>query len=124
MKFIIKHYYKAKEFIKEAEKFESSSYDLSKHVMYTAYYALKHDIPESELDSYIDKVIEQTHKKLFSCGCQCYIDTPLGKHISTYEGGGAYIRCAETKFKDAVKTYYTDLCLYNESEEDGINDGE
>lgn len=116
MKFIMKHYYKAKEFIKEVEKLERTSYDLSKHVMYTAYYALKHDIPESELDSYINKVIEQTHKKLFSCGCRCYIDTPFGNTIKKFEGGGACVEKAKRKFKDAVKEYYTDLCLYNEDD--------
>jgi hypothetical protein len=116
-------YYKAKEFIKNAAKNEDSSYEISKHVMYTAYYALKHNIPEEELDSYIDSVIEKTHKKLYSCGCQCYLISPLGNKVRVYEGGGDYIEVAKRAFKDCVKKYYEDLYLYNSTEEEASNDG-
>ena len=116
-------YYKAKEFIKNAAKNEDSSYEISKHVMYTAYYALKHNIPEEELDSYIDSVIEKTHKKLYSCGCQCYLISPLGNKVSAYEGGGDYVKSAKLAFMDCVKKYYEDLYLYNSTEEEASNDG-
>ena len=114
-------YYKAKEFIKNAGKEDDYSYNIGKHVMYTAYYALKHNIPEEELDSYIDSVIEKTHKKLYSCGCQCYIISPLGNKISRYEGGGECLHYSEEAFKKCVKSFYQDLYLYNE--DDGANDG-
>jgi len=116
-------YYKAKEFVKNEQKRDDYSYEISKHVINTAYYALKHNIPEEELDSYIDSVIEKTHKKLYSCGCQCSVDTPLGKHISKYEGGGECVEYAKRAFKDCVKKYYEDLYLYNSTETDDSNDG-
>ena len=117
-------YYKAKEFVKKVNKETVDySYEINKHVVNTAYYALKHNIPEEEFTSYLDSVVEKTHKKLYNCGCQCSIDTPLGKHISTWYGGGDDLKGAEREFRDCVYTYYKDLCLYNSTEEDGINDG-
>ena len=109
-------YYKAKEFVKNEQKKEQSSYMISKHVMNTAYYAIKHGLNEEELDKYISSVIEDTHKKLNSCGCQCSIDSPLGKRISRFEGGGDWIKYAESAFKECVKAYYEDLYLYNQDE--------
>ena len=116
-------YYKAKELIKTIETSKDCSYEINKHVIYTAYYALKHNIPEEEFGTYLNSVIEKTHKKLYCCGCQCDITSPLGKRISAYEGGGDCIKYAECEFKDCVRLYYNDLCIYNSTEDDGVNDG-
>ena len=118
MKIIMKHYYKAKEFVLNQTKVSDASYEMNNHVAFTAYYALKHGISEEDFDAYLDKVVEKTHKKLFNCGCQVSMETPLGNHISKYEGGGDCIRYAKSKFKEAVKLYYEDLYLYNETEEE------
>lgn len=120
---IMKHYYKAKEFVLNQTKESDASYEIGNHIIFTAYYALKHRIPEEEFDAYLDKVVEKTHKKLFNCGCQFSIKTALGTPISKYEGGGDCIKYSERVFKDAVKYYYNDLKNYNDSEEDGLNDG-
>ena len=118
----MKHYYKAKELVKTAnEKMIDCSYEINKHVINTAYYALKHGIEEENFESYLDSVVEKTHKKLYNCGCQCSITTPLGNHIKEYEGGGDCYNWAMRAFKGAVKQYYEDLYLYNESEDE--NDG-
>ena len=109
----MKHYYKAKEIVKKSQEEYEESYEIGKHVINTAYYALKHNIKEEELDSYIDSVIDKTHKKLISCGCQCYIFTPLGTKIGEFEGGGWYVDRAKSLFKKCVKKYYEDLYLYN-----------
>lgn len=121
----MKHYYKAKEFVlNQLKSIDDYSYEINKHVINTAYYAIKHGISEEDFDVYLDKVIEKTHKKLFSCGCQCSFNTPLGKHISYYDGGGDCLRYAQSSFKKAVKAYYEDLYLYNEEDgSDEINDG-
>ena len=116
-------YYKAKAFVMDAQKKDDYSYRISKHVINTAYYALKHNIPEEELDSYIDSVTEKTHKKLYNCGCYCILDTPLGRHISRYEGGGECVEWAKKAFKSCVKDYYYDLCLYNSEENEDSTDG-
>lgn len=120
---IMKHYYKAKEFILNQTKESNVSYEISNHVIFTAYYALKHRIPEEEFETYLDKVVEKTHKKLFNCGCQVSIATPLENLISYFEGGGDCLKYAIGDFKEAVKKYYEDLYLYNESEDDEIYDG-
>lgn len=121
----MKHYYKAKTFVlNQLKSIDDYSYEINKHVINTAYYAIKHNLNEEEFEAYLDKIVEKTHKKLFSCGCQCSLNTPLEKHISYYEGGGDYLRDAQNSFKKAVKIYYEDLYLYNESEEYGINDGD
>jgi len=111
------HYIKAKELVKKINKeWIDYSYELNKHVVNTAYYALKHNIAEEEFDKYLDSVVKSTRKKLYSCGCQCHLDTPLGKRIREYEGGGDYVSAAISAFKRAVKAYYNDLWLYNESD--------
>lgn len=120
----MRHYYKAKEFVlNQLKNTVDYSYEINKHVINTAYYAVKHDLTGEDFDKYLDDITEKTHKKLYCCGCQCSIDTPLGKRISEYEGGGYWSDRAREKFKFAVKKYYEDLYLYNSSEEDGINDG-
>lgn len=119
---IMKHYYKAKEFVLNQTKESDASYEINNHVIFIAYYAIKHNISSEEFEDYLNKVVEKTHKKLFNCGCQCSITTPLGNIISKYEGGGDCLRYSVEKFKEAIKMYYTDLYLYNESEEDGINE--
>ena len=118
---IMKHYYKAKEFVLNQTKESDASYEMNNHVVFTAYYALKHGISEEDFDAYLDKVVEKTHKKLFNCGCQVSIESPLGNHISKYEGGGDMINYAAAAFRKVVKSYYDDLYLYNEenNEEDG-----
>lgn len=114
----MKHYYKAKEFILNQTKEGDASYQMNNHVVFTAYYALKHNISEDEFETYLDKVVEKTHKKLFNCGCQVSILTPLEKWVSSYEGGGDMINYAAAAFIKAVKLYYEDLCLYNEIEDE------
>ena len=61
---IMKHYYKAKEFVLNQTKESDASYEIGNHIIFTAYYALKHEIPEEEFDAYLDKVVDKTHKKL------------------------------------------------------------
>lgn len=107
------HYYKAKEFVKNGQKIEECSYEIGKHVMNTAYYALKHNLEGDAFDAYLDSIVKKTNKKLRSCGCQCHIDGPLGR-IRACEGGGDWLRYAEDAFKKCVKQYYEDLRLYNE----------
>ena len=118
---IMKHYYKAKEFVLNQlkERGKDISYEIGNHIIYTAYYVVKHNLNQEEFKEYLNDITEKTNKKLFNCGCQCSIDTALGNRISKYEGGGYWIEDAKRKFKEAVKLYYNDLCLYNESEEDG-----
>lgn len=126
MKIIMKHYYKAKEFVltQLKSKKDDWSHEISKHVISTAYYAVKHNLTDVEFVTYLEDVTKKTHKKLFCCGCQCSLDTPLGQHISYYEGGGDCLRYAENKFQMAVKKYYEDLNLYNEEDgTDGTNNG-
>ena len=116
---IMKHYYKAKEFVLNQTKDADCSFEINNHVAFTAYYALKHKIPEEEFEEYLDKVVKNTYKKLFNCGCQCNIVSALGNDITCYEGGGDCVRYAGGEFKKAVRAYYKDLCLYNEDEENG-----
>lgn len=114
----MKHYYKAKEFVlNQLKSIDDYSYEINGHVIHTAYYAVKHNLTDTEFVTYLEEVTKKTHKKLFSCGCQCSLDTPLGKHISYYTGGGDWLRSAENNFQMAVREYYNDLYLYNE--EDG-----
>lgn len=124
MKTIMKHYYKAKEFVLNQlkERGKDASYEIGNHVIYTAYYAIKHDIGYEDMDAYIDSVIEKTNKKLWNCGCQCSLVDALGNKESYWEGGGDCIRYAKEAFRKAVSSYYAALKLYNEAEEDGIND--
>ena len=63
------HYYKAKEFVKNEQKQEGSSFAIGKHVMNTAYYALKHNLEEDAFNAYLEFIIEKTNKKLRSHGC-------------------------------------------------------
>lgn len=114
----MKHYYKAKEFVLNQTKESDASYEMNNHIVFTAYYALKHGISEEDFDAYLDKVVEKTHKKLFNCGCQVSIITPLENHLSKYEGGGDMINYAAAKFREAVKFYYYDLLIYNEKDEE------
>ena len=120
----MKHYYKAKEFVlNQLKSIDDYSYEINKHVINTAYYAIKHNLNEEEFEAYLDKIIEKTHKKLWNCGCQCSFVDALGNKESYYEGGGECIHYAKEAFRKAVSSYYAALKLYNESEEDGINDG-
>jgi len=116
----MRNYYKAKELVLNQTKESDASYMISNHIIFTAYYALKHGIEEN-FESYLDSVVEKTHKKLFNCGCQYSLDLPLGEHISKYEGGGGMYDYAVARFKEAVRRYYNELCIYNEMEE--ANDG-
>lgn len=114
----MKHYYKAKEFVlNQLKSMDDYSYEINKHVIYTAYYALKHNLSDVDFVTYLENVTKKTYKKLFNCGCQCSIVTPLKKQLSYFEGGGTYVRTAENKFQTAVKQYYNDLYLYNEDGE-------
>ena len=42
------------------------------------------------------------------------MDTPLGKCVKAFEGGGDCLKYAENAFKRCVREYYEDLRLYNE----------
>ena len=112
----MRHYYKAKEFVKNEQKRVECSCEIGKHVMNTAYYALKHNLEGDAFNAYLDSIVEKTHKKLYNCGCQCSIISPLGKRISAYDGGGDCIKYAEKTFKECVNCYYTALCVYNEDD--------
>lgn len=118
------HYYKAKEYVLNQlkEQGKNSSYEITNHVIYTAYYAVKHNLTGEEFEKYLDDVTEKAHKKLYNCGCQIYgLFTPLNAEtrIRGYESGGDCVDSAKKAFKNAVKTYYEDLYLYNSDEGDG-----
>ena len=115
------HYYKAKEYVMNVlnERGKDVSYEIGNHIIYTAYYAVKHNLTGEEFDKYLDEVTENTNKKLYNCGCQYSLVTPLGKEMRKFESGGYWIEDAKHAFKKAVKEYYDDLYLYNSEEDDG-----
>ena len=116
------HYYKAKEYVLNQlkERGKDASYEISNHVIYTAYYAVKHNLTGEDFENYLNDITEKTHKKLYNCGCQLYgLVTPLGTKLRGYESGGEWVDSAKKAFKEAVKQYYEDLYLYNSDEGDG-----
>ena len=112
----MRHYYKAKEFVKTQQEKEEYSYRISKHVISVAYYALKHNLDEEQFNAYLEDICRKSYKKLYNCGCQCYLTGPLGGSIKGYEGGGECVAHAISLFKKCVKAYYEELCLYNDAE--------